>query len=100
MPPEAIRSRISYWPNRSGPDDGTAASGSSRFFGGAAPGAEAGGVTPGAVFGFGRARPESVSEIILSTSVSEESFGRAGVTGIEGVSPGITGAGGVLPAPV
>src|SRR5262245_26904577 len=77
MPPAAIRSRISYWPKRSGPDDGTAASGSSRRLGGTAveAGIGAGVGTPGEVFGFGSARPDSVSERMRSTSVFDDSRG-------------------------
>ena len=88
MPPLAMRSRISYWPKRSGPDDATAAAGSSRRRGaaGSAPGVVVGGgVAPAA--GLGRDRtPDSVSERILSTSVFEESFWRGGAAGVEGVT--------------
>ena len=78
MPPLAMRSRISYWPNRSGPEDGTAASGSSRRRGSGV-GIDVpagGGVAPAGALARGREIPESVSERILSTSVSEESLGR------------------------
>src|SRR5215472_9454476 len=94
MPPAAMRSRISYCPKRSGPDEGTAAAGSSRRRG-AGGGTEAGGGVAPAGRAFGIARPESVSSIIRSTSVSDESFGRGGAAGGRAGGVGVP-AGGVL----
>src|SRR5215831_9144047 len=95
MPPAAMRSRISYWPKRSGPDDGTAASGSSRRFGGgtAVEAAIGGGVgRPGEVFGFGSARPDRVSSRMRSTSVFDDSRG-LGAGGAAAAGGGVIGGG-------
>src|ERR1700738_861040 len=84
MPPVAIRSRISYWPKRSGPELETEIPGSPER---PIPEERGGGAAP-AMDGFGRAdilMPESVSEIILSISKSVEK--RAGVAGGGGSVP-------------
>jgi len=89
MPPEAIRSRISYCPKRSGPEVDTVPAGSTGRAGaasiGRAPPAEGGraGSAGGAGAGFARAAiliPDSVSEIIrsISTSVEKRGVGDAG----------------------
>src|SRR5262249_60728914 len=108
-----MRSRISYWPKRSGPDEGTAAAGSSRRFGGGTAvdaGIGRGVGTPGEVFGFGSASPDSVSSRMRSTSVLEESRGFGGgggrghgstgggvfSGGVAGIAGGAVGAAGVV----
>src|SRR6516225_8227076 len=77
-----MRSRISYWPKRSGPDVDTvpvASAGREAAAAGAGLAGTGGGA--GAAAGFGRAAilmPESVSEIMRSISVSVEKRGAVG----------------------